>query len=80
MRKIKYTCKKCGWHTSIWEEWEDLKPARCMNKKCNTSFRVDPSSLVIEKPVKAKPVSAQQEQSQHNKKEKRHGSKKHNKE
>ena len=55
MRKIKYTCKECGWHTDVWEEWEDLKPARCMNRKCNTSFRVNPTSLIIEKPVKAKP-------------------------
>lgn len=53
MNKIKYTCKNCGWETSIWEEWEDLKPSRCMNKKCNTSFRVNPDQLEITRPEKA---------------------------
>lgn len=48
--KIKYTCKNCGWTTSIREEWADLKPKRCMNKKCNTSFQKYPESLVVEMP------------------------------
>jgi hypothetical protein len=52
MNKIKYTCKNCSWETSIWEEWEDLKPSRCMNKKCNTSFRVNPELLEITRPEK----------------------------
>ena len=50
--KIKYTCKNCGWTTSIREEWADLKPKRCMNKKCNTSFQRLPESLLIELPQK----------------------------
>lgn len=50
--KIKYTCKNCGWTTSIREEWADLKPKRCMNKKCNTSFHRLPESLIIEVPQK----------------------------
>lgn len=49
--KIKYTCKNCGWTTSIREEWADLKPKRCMNKKCNTSFQKSPESLVVEVPL-----------------------------
>ena len=53
MNKIKYACKNCGWETSIWEEWEDLKPKRCMNKKCNTSFRANPEQLEITRPEKA---------------------------
>lgn len=69
MRKIKYTCKNCGWETSIWEEWEDLKPQRCMNKKCNTSFRVNPDALEITRP-KAK---------QEPKEDKKHGHPKSNK-
>ena len=48
--KIKYTCKNCGWETSIREEWADLKPRRCMNKKCNTSFLKNPESLEIARP------------------------------
>jgi len=48
--KIKYTCKNCGWITSIRNEWADLKPKRCMNKKCNTSFQKSPESLIIEMP------------------------------
>jgi hypothetical protein len=48
--KIKYTCKNCGWTTSIREEWADLKPKRCMNKKCNTSFQKSPESLIVEVP------------------------------
>lgn len=53
--KIKYTCKNCGWTTSIREEWADLKPRRCMNKKCNTSFQKAPDSLITEVP-KEEPV------------------------
>jgi hypothetical protein len=50
--KIKYTCKNCGWTTAIREEWADLKPKRCMNKKCNTSFQKSPEALVVELPEK----------------------------
>jgi peptide subunit release factor 1 (eRF1) len=50
--KVKFTCKNCGWTTSIREEWADLKPKRCMNKKCNTSFMKSPDSLVVELPSK----------------------------
>ncbi len=50
MKKIKYTCENCGWETSIWQEWEDLKPQRCMNKKCNTSFRLNPEKLKVTRP------------------------------
>lgn len=53
--KIKYTCKNCGWTTSIREEWMDLKPKRCMNKKCNTSFQKSPDSLQIELPQRLQP-------------------------
>jgi len=67
VKKIKYTCKLCGWQTSIHEEWEDLKPQRCMNRKCNTSFRVNPENLIITKPE----AEAVQENSE--KREKRHG-------
>lgn len=52
VEKIKYTCKNCGWTTSIREEWSDLKPKRCMNKKCNTSFQRSPDSLVVDLPQK----------------------------
>lgn len=48
--KVKYTCKNCGWVTSIRKEWADLKPKRCMNKKCNTSFQKSPDSLITEMP------------------------------
>lgn len=50
--KVKYTCKNCGWFTEILEEWSDLKPRRCMNKKCNTSFLKHPNTLITEVPVK----------------------------
>lgn len=48
--KIKYQCKNCGWETSIREEWGDLRPKRCMNKKCNTSFAVHKEALIITRP------------------------------
>lgn len=48
--KIKYTCKNCGSFTSIREEWADLKPKRCMNRKCNTSFIKFPDALVVQMP------------------------------
>lgn len=50
MAHIKYTCKNCGWETSIREEWGDLKPQRCMNKRCNVSFRAKPDMLDIQVP------------------------------
>lgn len=48
--KVKYTCRKCGWGTSIRVEWADLKPKRCMNKKCNCSFLKHKDELQIEMP------------------------------
>ena len=54
-KRVKYTCKNCGWETSIRAEWADLKPKRCMNKKCNTSFLASPKDLIIERPEKPKP-------------------------
>jgi hypothetical protein len=56
MKKIKYTCKNCGWETAIWEEWADLKPKRCMNRKCNTSFILNPDALIIITPQKQEAV------------------------
>lgn len=50
--KVKYTCKNCGWLTEILEEWADLRPKRCMNKKCNTSFLKYPDSLIVQMPSK----------------------------
>jgi len=52
--KIKYTCKNCGWTTAIREEWADLRPKRCMNKKCNTSFQKSPEALIIDSPTQGK--------------------------
>lgn len=75
MRKIKYTCKNCGWETSIWEEWSDLKPARCMNKKCNTSFRLHPDALIITRPQKAEQVQVKQETQEPQTSGKKHGKK-----
>lgn len=54
--KVKYTCKKCGWSTSIRAEWADLKPKRCMNKKCNCSFLAHKEELEIETPKKSTSV------------------------
>ena len=48
--KVKYTCKKCGWNTSIRVEWADLRPKRCMNKKCNCSFLKYKEELQIDMP------------------------------
>ena len=50
MNDIKYQCKSCGWETSIREEWGDLRPKRCMNKKCNISFAAKPEMLIISRP------------------------------
>lgn len=50
MEKIKYQCKNCGWETSIREEWGDLRPKRCMNKKCNTSFVKYRDALIVTRP------------------------------
>ena len=51
MLKVKYTCKNCGWSTSLPAQWADQKPRRCMNKKCNTSFRKHPDKLDIDNPL-----------------------------
>lgn len=50
--KVKYTCKNCGWFTQVRAEWADLKPKRCMNKKCNTSFMKWPEALIVQVPEK----------------------------
>lgn len=50
--KVKFTCKNCGWETSIRKEWADLRPKRCMNRKCNTSFLASPDKLDIKFPAK----------------------------
>ena len=62
--KIKYTCKNCGWQTHIIKEWADLKPKRCMNKKCNTSFRKTPENLITEMPADMAAVQTNTEQEQ----------------
>lgn len=49
-KKIKYKCANCGWEASILAEWSDLKPKRCANKRCNTSFQAYPEKLVTELP------------------------------
>lgn len=63
--KVKFTCKNCGWQTSIRVEWADLRPKRCMNKKCNKSFHKEPNQLQIDLPPKkekaAKVAQAKQE-------------------
>lgn len=70
MNKIKYECKNCGWETSIREDWGDLRPKRCMNKKCNTSFLANRDSLIITRPEpkEVEPeVMAEQNEKQHGK-------------
>lgn len=52
MRKlIKYSCADCGWKTEIILQWADLKPKRCMGKKCKASFIKNPEKLMIEMPA-----------------------------
>ncbi len=51
MERIKYTCANCGWETSVIAIWKDVKPIRCMNKKCNTSFRKNPEALITKDPT-----------------------------
>lgn len=72
MKKIRYNCENCGWETSILQEWEDLKPQRCMNKKCNTSFRLNPEKLRITRPEveEAKQEFVQPEEKKYGKKHK----------
>lgn len=53
-RYIVYTCKKCNWQTAIVEQWADLKPKKCMNKKCGCSFLKEPSALSIKSPKSSK--------------------------
>lgn len=59
MTRIIYTCKNCGWKTSILSAWADLKPKRCMNRDkfnkltCNTSFLLNPELLLVELPKSA---------------------------
>ena len=52
LKQIKYTCLKCNWQDSIVELWGDLKPRRCPNKRCKTSFRKNPELLKTEFPKK----------------------------
>lgn len=50
MGRIIYKCKNCGSEKSLTQDWEDLKPKFCTNKKCKTSFRLNPEALEIIKP------------------------------
>lgn len=62
MNKITYKCKSCGWETHIIEDWGDIKPDFCGNKKCDysaakasktkKSFRTEPEMLETIKPKK----------------------------
>lgn len=53
-RYIVYTCKKCKWQTAIVDQWADLKPKKCMNKKCGCYFLKEPDMLDIKKPESKK--------------------------
>ena len=64
--KIKYSCKPCGWTTSIRQEWADMKPKRCMNKKCNTSFVANPEALETTLPVVVVPEAPQNKKKKKN--------------
>ena len=70
MEKIKYQCKNCGWETAIRQEWGDLRPKRCMNKKCNTSFVKNREALITTHPEKkeAPVVAAKQQPKQQDRK------------
>lgn len=50
MKRIHYTCKNCGWTTSIPELWADLRPRKCMGHGCKTVFIKDPSALIVTTP------------------------------
>lgn len=75
MSKIKYSCGKCTiWSTEIREEWGDLKPRRCMNKKCNCSFIAEKQHLLISKvEEKVDEVVILESKQEDNKKEKKDG-------
>lgn len=48
MDRIIYTCKNCGWKTSIIAQWADLRPKSCITKNCKTSFVKNPDALLVE--------------------------------
>ena len=65
-RWIYYKCKDCGWMTRIVKQWADLKPSKCMGKKCNARFDKDPSKLEImlpKEPSKKEPVIVESKKS-----------------
>jgi len=55
MQKIRYICKNCGAEHLIIAQWGDLRPKRCRNKKCNTSFLAHPDKLIIKLPQTPEP-------------------------
>jgi hypothetical protein len=56
LRKITYVCKNCGWEKKLPEQWSDLRPKRCGNPKCNTSFVLHKDKLEIKFPKKLEKV------------------------
>lgn len=56
LKKITYVCKNCGWEKKLPEEWSDLRPKRCGNPKCNTSFVLHKDKLEIKFPKKLEKV------------------------
>jgi hypothetical protein len=68
MERIKYTCANCGWETSVIAQWKDLKPKRCMNKKCNASFLKNPEALLCKDPtIKSEVVKKPQKEEKYEK-------------
>jgi len=62
-KKIKYICKNCGWSAEIRAEWGDIRPKRCMNRKCNTYFPAYPDALEVIRPEKEKAESKEKPKS-----------------
>lgn len=54
LKKVEYTCKNCGWKTSIRVEWSDLSPKKCGNGKCGANFRAFPDKLDVKRPKVSK--------------------------
>lgn len=60
-KRLEYVCKACGWRKSILAAWADLKPKKCMNKKCGVSFIKNPDQLMSHYPDEtAKEAALQQ--------------------
>lgn len=71
-QRIVYTCKKCGWKSSILVAWGDIRPKKCAGRRCQrnkpNAFLKYTEDLLILKPQLKETKSAKKKYRKYKKK------------